>query len=107
MISLFYNYVYTKTVDDMIYNFWDIDYDRLKLVILGHFSPFYFPKNPKNQNFENMKKLLEISSFYLCTKNHDHDVLFFNPYNDPESQNFWKSEKNTCRYYPFIHKHHK
>ena len=25
-------------------------------VILGHFSPFDSPNNPKNQNFEKMKK---------------------------------------------------
>ena len=31
-------------------------------VILGHFLPFY-PNNPKNQNFEKMKKSLETSSF--------------------------------------------
>ena len=34
------------------------------MVILGHFLPFYHPKNPKNQNFEKWKNLLEISSFY-------------------------------------------
>ena len=39
----------------------------------GIFLPFYCPKNqikiknsPKNQNFNNKKKLLEISSFYTC-----------------------------------------
>ena len=43
----------------------------------------------------------------MCTKNHNHDVLFLNPHNDPENQNLEKVKKNTCRYYPFIHKHHK
>ena len=38
----------------------------LKLVILGHFLPFYPPKKPQNQNFEKWKNLLEISSFYTC-----------------------------------------
>ena len=28
--------------------------------------PFYPPNSPKNQNFEKMEKLLEISSFYIC-----------------------------------------
>ena len=28
--------------------------------------PFYLLKNPKNQNFEKWKNLLEISSFYTC-----------------------------------------
>ena len=48
----------------MIYSSWDIEQNILKLVILGHFLPFYHPKNPKNQNFEKWKNLLEISSFY-------------------------------------------
>ena len=33
--------------------------------ILDHFLPFYPPNNPENQNFENMKKHLEISSLYV------------------------------------------
>ena len=43
----------------MIYSSWDIEFDRLKLVIMGHFLPFYpLPaKNPKNQNFEITKKI--------------------------------------------------
>ena len=31
---------------------------------LDHFLPFFPSNNPKNQNFENMKKCLVISSFY-------------------------------------------
>ena len=54
---------------DIINNSWDIEPNILKLVILGH---FYLPKNPKNQNFEKWNSLLEISSFYTCTKNHNH-----------------------------------
>ena len=37
--------------------------DRI-FVILGHFLPFYPTNNLQNQNFEKMKKHLEISSFY-------------------------------------------
>ena len=48
----------------MIYSSWDIKCERLKLVIMDHFCPFTLHKTPKNQNFENMKKMLEISSFY-------------------------------------------
>ena len=48
----------------MIYSSWDIKCERLKLVIMDHFCPFTLRKTPKNQNFENMKKMLEISSFY-------------------------------------------
>ena len=37
-----------QNLNNMIYNSWDIERDRLKLVFLGHFLPFYPPKNPKN-----------------------------------------------------------
>ena len=40
----------------MIYSSEDIEHDRLKLVILGQFLPFYPPRNQKNLNFETMKK---------------------------------------------------
>ena len=43
-ISLFYNCVP------------NIEREGLKLVILGHFLPFYSPKNSKNQNFFKKKK---------------------------------------------------
>ena len=32
--------------------------------ILDHFLPFYPPYKPENQNYEKIKKTLEISSFY-------------------------------------------
>ena len=31
----------TKNLDDMIYSSWDIECDRLKLVMMDHFLPFY------------------------------------------------------------------
>ena len=54
------------TINDnhKMYASWDMKHDREFLVILGHFLPFYPPNNPKNLNFEKMKKTLEISSFY-------------------------------------------
>ena len=65
----------TKNLDDMIYRSWEIERDRLKLVILGHVLPFYPLKNPKNQNFEKMKKnntAEDIIILYMCTKNDNH-----------------------------------
>ena len=50
----------------MIYSSWDIEQNILKLVILGHFLPFYPLTYPKNQDFKKWKNLLEISSFYTC-----------------------------------------
>ena len=93
----------------MIYSSWDIEQNILKLVILGHFLPFYPSKNPKNQNFEKWKNLLEIP-FYTCTKNHNYMMYgswdkvrltdffvildHFLPFvPDPENLNFEKIKK--------------
>ena len=35
-------------------------------IIIGHFLPFDPRNNRKNQNFENIKKALEILPFYTC-----------------------------------------
>ena len=46
--------------------------DSLKLAILGHFLPFYLPKNQKNQNFEQMNKTAwDIIILYICTINYN------------------------------------
>ena len=63
----------TKHLDDMIYSSWDAERDKLKLVFLGHFFPFYPLKNPKNQNFENKKKIAgDIIILHMFTKNHNY-----------------------------------
>ena len=42
-------------------------------VILDHFLPFYPPNNPKNQNFEKMKKTPgDIIILHMCTINDNH-----------------------------------
>ena len=53
------------TINDnhMMYGSWDMEVDGQN-VILDHFSAFLPPNNQKNQNFEKLKKLLEILSFY-------------------------------------------
>ena len=81
-------------------------------VIIGHFLPYDPPNNPKNWNFEKMKKKLGDIILHLCTTNDDHmmygswDIkrnkqffwqfgvfLPFNPPSSPKSQNFKKMEK--------------
>ena len=57
-----------QNLDDMIYSSWDTEWNMLKLVILGHFLPFYPQKTPKNPNFEKWNTLLEISSLYKCVQ---------------------------------------
>ena len=55
-----------QNLDDMIYSSWNIEQNKLKMVILGHFLPFIPLKAPRNQNFEKWKNVLKISSFYMC-----------------------------------------
>ena len=56
----------SRNASHMIYSSWDIECDRLKLVIIGHSFLFYPPppKNPKIKNLKKWQKLLEISSVY-------------------------------------------
>ena len=44
-----------QNLDDMIYSSWDIEQNILKLVILGHFLPFYPLKTPKIKILKNEK----------------------------------------------------
>ena len=56
----------------MIYSFWDIEQNILKLVILGHFLPFYHPKKTLKSKFWKMKKFAgDIVIVHMCTKNHN------------------------------------
>ena len=67
----------TKNLDNMIYSSWDIECDRLKLLIMGHSLLFYTThthththtslENPEKSEFwKNKNKFLEILSFYSC-----------------------------------------
>ena len=54
------------------YGAWQTEF----FVILGRFLPFYPPSNPKNQNFEKMKKKppADIIILHRCTINNNHMV---------------------------------
>ena len=41
----------TKNLHDMICSSWDIECDILKLVIMGHFLPFYHSAQPEKSEF--------------------------------------------------------
>ena len=55
------------TINDnyLMYATWDMKCDRQCFVLLVHFLPFY-PINPKNQSFEEMKILEEILTLTTC-----------------------------------------
>ena len=95
---------------------------------MSHFLLFDLPNNPKNHNFEKLKKSTEdIIILHLRTTNDDH-VMYgswetecnkqnflsfwaifcpFTPPKNPENQNFEKNEKNSWKYYHFTHEYHK
>ena len=57
----------------IMYGAWDTKHNKFFFVILDHFLPFYPPHNPKNQNFEKMKKLPgDIITLQMCTINDNH-----------------------------------
>ena len=61
----------------MIYSSWDIEHDRLKVVILGHFLFFYQKRGKKKQNFEKMKKIArDIIITYVYQKSQSYDLRF-------------------------------
>ena len=58
--------MYQKSWWSYIYSSWDLECDRLKLVIMGHFLPFYpsYLKTKEVRILKKWKNLLEIPSFY-------------------------------------------
>ena len=68
------------TINDnhMMHGSWDMEHNGLNFfVILDHFLPFYPPDNPKNQNFEKMKKNPgDIIILHMCTTNYNHIMYY-------------------------------
>ena len=65
-------HMYTINQNHMMYGSWDIKHDRQNFF---HFKQFFAqlpPKNPKNQNFEKMKKSPRDIIIQKCSKNYDH-----------------------------------
>ena len=58
-------------------------------VILGHFLPFYPTNNPKNQNFDKMKKTPgDIILSHKCTKNYNYILCCY-----------WDMACDRCNFY--------
>ena len=84
--------------------------------MFSSFWTVFCPNNPKNQNFEKMKKCLETLSFYTCVRTiYDNHIIYgswdveheqtrffvildfllpFYSSNKPKNQNFEKMKKN-------------
>ena len=65
--------MYAINDNHMMHGSCDMKHDRQHFVILDHFLPFYPPNNPKNQNFEKLKKTPgDIIFLHMCTINDNH-----------------------------------
>ena len=72
-------------------------------VILDHFCPLT-PKNPENQNFENIEKTQgDIILLRMCTINEDH-MMYGSRDMERNGQNFLSSWAIFCRFTPTNYK---
>ena len=71
-------------------------------VILDHFLPFYPPNNPKNQNFEKMKKPPgDIIILHRCTINDNH-MMYGSSGTKRDGQNFLSFWTIFCPFTPSL-----
>ena len=70
----YYHFTHVYHKWHIMYGSWDVEHKRQRFVILGHFLPFHPTNNPKNQNFEKMKKQTHghIIFLHLSTTSEDH-----------------------------------
>ena len=92
------------TINDnhIMYGSWDIKHDRQDFfVILNCFLPFYPPNNPKNHNFEKLKKKNpgDIIILHMCTINDDH-MMYGSWDMKPDKQNFLSFWTVFCIFTP-------
>ena len=76
--------------DHMMYGSWDIKCKRQILLSFCHFLPFDSPNNPKNQNFEKIKKPLHILSFYTCEPPMTITLCIISEISSATDGTFWK-----------------
>ena len=98
--------LYRRTINDN-HDVWFLKYQAWRtelLVILDHFLPFYPPNNPTNQNFEKMKRHLEIWLFYMCSIN-DNRMMYGSWDIGRNGQNFLSFWTIFCPFiFPLIRK---
>ena len=82
------------TINDnhMMYGSWDMKHDKQNFLSFWTvFFPLYSPNNPKNQNFQKLKKSPgDIIILHKCTKNHNHMLCCS-----------WDMVHNRCNYFSF------
>ena len=97
----------SKSLNDMIYSSWDIECERLILVIIGHLLPFYVPPPPfsKNQKIkipkkwkENCRRYHHFTHMYQKTQSLEVQFLRYGRYRD--RHNFLKTWAVFCLFTP-------
>ena len=85
----------------MIFSSWDIEHDRLKLVTLGHFLPFY-QKKPQNQNFEEKTKKIagDTIIIHVYQKSQSYELVFLET--EWDRHNFFSFWAISCTFTPLI-----
>ena len=94
----------------MIYSSWDTECGSLKLVILGHYLPFYPSKNLKIEILEKWKiswRYQHFTRMYQKSKSYDVRFLRYRVRQTERIVKFWKMGKKSWRYYHFTHVYHK
>ena len=88
----------TKSFNDMIYNFWDMECGRLQLLIMNHFLPFCWRYHhftnvyQKPQSYEVWFLTYRVRQIFFVILGH---FLPFYPNNSPENQNLEKMKKES------------
>ena len=81
----------TKNHNHMRYGSWDTEWNRGLFCHIGQFFALFPPKNTENQNFEDWKKHLEISSFYTCVPQMKMCSSWYMEHNTHNFLSFWTS----------------
>ena len=83
-----FTHVYHKRDNHMMYGSWDMERDGHNFLSFWTVLPFYPPNNPKNQNFEKMKKAPgDITILHMFTINDNH-IMYRSWDTECDVQNF-------------------
>ena len=84
------------------YGSWDTEWETEFFVILGNFLSFYPPNNPKNQNFEKIKKASgDVTILHMSIKNHNH-MMFTSWGMETDRHNCLSFWTNFCPFTPIL-----
>ena len=97
---------YYQNLNDMLYSSWDIEQNILKLLILGHFLPFYPLKTVEIKISKNKKFAGDIIILHMYTKNHN-QVTYGSWNMERDGQNSLSFWTNFCCFTPLSNQKNK